>query len=107
MVEQPKKIGDNSQDKRSAAQRFMKKANKEGFSGEIPDELFAHEDWNILTDAEVQKGIKRLKFKHPLSDKPLWKIIPAFKLCRRAMSCCLGEMEDPGASMVKSPSNVI
>ena len=104
--QQAKKLGDNSQDGRFAAQRFMKKANKEGFSGEVPPELFVHEEWNILTEPEVQKGIKRLKFKHPLADKPVWKIIPAFKLCRRAMSCCLGEMEDNSSALEKSPSDV-
>ena len=97
MAEQANKIG--ATDNRFAAQRFMKKANKEGFSGEIPEELFAPEAWNILTEPEVQKGIKRLKFKHPLADKPIWKIIPICKPLRRMMSCCLGPMEDMSSEL--------
>ena len=50
MAVEAKKFGDKSNDGKFAAQEFMKKVNKEGFSGTIPDELFAHEDWNVLTE---------------------------------------------------------
>ena len=64
----------------------MKKVNREGFSGELPEELFEQEEWSVLSKDEVEKGRKRLKFKHPLADKPLWKVLPFLKplyCCRR------------------------
>ena len=99
MADSPQKFGDKSKDGKFAAQAFMKKANIEGFSGQIPEDLFAQEEWNVLTEEEVQKGIKRLKFKHPLADKPFWKVIPTVKPFRRLLSCCLGEMEDTSSAL--------
>ena len=76
------------------AHELMKRANKEGFDGSIPDELFATEPWTRLTEEEVKKGIGRLQFKHPLAEAPLWKVIPALKPIRRLLTCCLGEPVD-------------
>ena len=63
----------------------MKEVNKKGYKGEIPEELFEQEKWEKLTPNEVEKGIARLKFKHPLANKPLWKILPLLKcfFCNR------------------------
>ena len=92
---------------KSDAHKFMSDINKNGFSGQVPDELFTSEDWNVLTSDEVEKGKKRLKFKHPLADKPIWKVFPWLKPFRKCMSCCLGEMEDIDASSVKAASSVV
>ena len=82
----------------TAAHELMKRANKEGFDGTIPEELFATEDWTVLTEEEVKKGIGRIQFKHPLAQKPIWMVIPALKPIRKLFSCCLGEAIDRSSS---------
>ena len=73
----------------------MKEVNKFGFSGEIPQELYEEEKWSKLTEPEVEKGNKRLKFKHPLAEMPLWQVFPFLK----RVYCCKSEHTDSEQSL--------
>ena len=66
-----------------------------------PDYLFDEmTELKQLTEAQIEKGLVRLKFKHPLKDLPLVSVLPFLKPIKKcAQLCC--KSDDTAAKAVK------
>ena len=91
----------------SKAQQYFKSQRKSGERYEnneepVPEELFAKKDKTELVKinaVQVEKGLVRLKFKHPLKDSKLTQVFPSLKIFKKlARMCC---HDDPAVITVE------
>ena len=89
-------------------EEYMKLVRGGGNFVDPPESLFEIEKLQTLTEQQIEKGIIRLKFKHPLKDTSIWKVVPYFGWVQSCISFCGGgsdaaKIEDSGNSVVNNP----
>ena len=71
----------------SPAEVFFYSVSKGDEQVQPPSSLFEREEMTQLSEDQIQKGLVRLKFKHPLTDKPIYHVLgflrPFKCLCKK------------------------
>jgi len=100
----------------SKAQQYFKSQRKSGGDKyenneePVPDELFVRKDKTELVKinaVQVEKGLVRLKFKHPLKDSKLTQVFPSLKCFKKVFKMCSRDdpnivAVEPGLKSIKS-----